>query len=173
MEINTSLRILKQIHNFILDKKHTEHYASKNLISLLFFFNPEKSHIQMQQRGLPKVQEQYGLICHIKCNFHPFIQLLLIERDKLKSRIILVSLPVITCEKAQRNEKRNVNSYATPMVTPQSLFTSPIAELDNISPEQVFKNLLKKLTRVEKLHSVSTYLLEPVKEIIKGKEERN
>lgn len=86
---------------------------------------------------------------------------------------MLVSLLVVTCEKAQRNEKRNVNSYATPMVTPQSLLTSPIAELDNISPEQVFLNLLKKLTRVEKLHSVNTYLLEPVKEIIKGKEERN
>lgn len=61
------------LHNFILNKTHTEHYTSQNLVSLLKKKkkkkrNTEKSRLN-STGGLQKVPEEYGLICHIKCNF--------------------------------------------------------------------------------------------------------
>lgn len=76
METNISLKILNpSLHNFILSKTHTEHDTSQNLLSLLS--KKEKKYRKVSYLnstgGLQKVQEEYGLICHIKCNFHPFI----------------------------------------------------------------------------------------------------
>ena len=73
METNISLKILNpSLHNFILDKTHTKHYTSPNLVSLLKKKEKEKkyrkvSHLNLTG-GLQKVQEEYGLICHIKRN---------------------------------------------------------------------------------------------------------
>lgn len=58
----------------------------KTLSVYFFFFKSRKVSHSNATEGPSKGTGTVWANFHIKCNFYPFIQLLVIERDKLKSR---------------------------------------------------------------------------------------